>query len=75
MPLTAAFRVRYPSTVTATAASAATCKVEYSGTPYLMACSVDTVNSLILVNSGLSVEIPADSTLKLTFGPITNPRT
>ena len=75
MPSTAAFRIKYPSTVTVTAASVTTCKIEYLGTPYLMSCSVDTVNSFILVNSGLLLAIPADATLKLTVGPITNPRT
>jgi len=75
MPLTAAFRIKYPSTVTVTAASVGTCKIEYSSTPYPMTCSVDTVNSLILMNSGLTLPIPADATLKLTFGPVTNPRT
>jgi hypothetical protein len=75
MPTTAAFRIKYPSTVTVTSASVTTCKIEYLGTAYPMSCSVDTVNSLILVNSGLLVAIPADATLKLTVGPITNPRT
>lgn len=75
MPSTAAFRIKYPSTVTVTAASVTTCKIEYLSTPYTMSCSVDTVNSFILVNSGLLLAIPADATLKLTVGPITNPRT
>jgi hypothetical protein len=75
MPATAAFRIKYPSTVTVTAASVTTCKIEYLSTPYQMSCSVDIVNSFILVNSGLLLAIPADATVKLTVGPITNPRT
>ena len=75
MPSTAAFRIKYPTTVTVTAASVTTCSLDYLGTPYQMSCSVDTVNSFILVNSGLLVAIPADATLKLTVGPIINPRT
>ena len=79
MPSTAAFRIKYPSTVVVNAASVTTCTIDYLGTKgllvYKMSCTVDAVNSYILLNSGLLLAIPADATLKLTVGPITNPRT
>jgi hypothetical protein len=75
MPMTAAFRVKYPSSVIVNAGSVDICKAEYNANTYPMSCSVDTTNSFILLNSGLTLDIPADATLKLTFGPITNPRT
>jgi hypothetical protein len=38
MPSTAAFRIRYPSTVGVNAASVGTCRVVFSGNTYPMSC-------------------------------------
>ncbi len=75
MPANSAFRIKYPTSVAVSAASLNNCKVLYLTVTYTMTCSIDTGNSLISINSGLSVPVAAGGVVIVTFGAIVNPKT
>lgn len=71
----AAFLITYPTSVTPPS-SFSSCSVIYNGVTYSMGtCSVNTASNTISVANGLSVSIPAGSTIQIVMNSITNPST
>ncbi|CDW77580.1 UNKNOWN [Stylonychia lemnae] len=70
-----AFKVTYPSTVSSDG-SITTCNVIYSSVTYSMSgCTVDTTNKIISIPTGFTQAVAKGDSIKVQFGPITNPST